>query len=93
MTNYQLQGTEGCYESARRPGSGTGCGCGDDRAARPLAGPRRVCRRVFAGRLARRTGSRGAGRHGGGDYYAMADFVAAIVAGSAPRVGITRRWI
>lgn len=89
MTNYQLQGTEGCYESARAPGERHRVWL-RGRSGRP---DRWQDLDEYADEFlpadwrAGQAAAEQAG-HGGGDYYAMADFVAAIVAGSAPRVGI-----
>ena len=89
MTNYQLQGTDGCYESARAPG---------ERHRVWLRGRSGKADQwqdldVFADEFLPaewRVGQAAAERagHGGGDFFAMADFVDAIVACRPPRVGI-----
>ena len=89
MTNYQLQGTDGCYESARAPGeknriwlrsrdpeAKTWCDL-DELAAEytPEAW------RVHAD-AARKAG------HGGGDFFEILDFIEAVRGVAPPPVGI-----
>lgn len=89
MTNYQLQGTDGCYESARAPGErhriwlrGRAGGADRWQDLDELADEYLPTEWRAAEDVAQQAG------HGGGDYYAIADFVRAIATGAAPRVGI-----
>jgi hypothetical protein len=89
MSNYQLQGTDGCYESGRAPGErdriwlrGRSGQADHWQDLEELADEFLPAERRAAEKAAQRAG------HGGGDYYAIADFVWAILTGAAPRVGI-----
>ena len=88
MTNYQLQGTEGCYESARAPGERNRVWL-KGRSGRPDVWQDLDAYDEFLP-PAWRAGEAAAERagHGGGDYFAMADFIEAIVTGAPPWVGI-----
>ena len=89
MTNYQLQGTDGCYESARAGGEphrvwlrGRAKDANtwqnlDELAAEFLPETWRQHAEIAA-----RTG------HGGGDYYEVLDFVTALRGEAPPPVGI-----
>jgi len=89
MTNYALQGTDGCYESARAAGERNRIWlrsrCPDANTWLDLVDledeflPRR---RKELSRQAARTG------HGGGDFFELLDFVEAIRDGRPPVVGI-----
>ena len=89
MTNYQLQGTDGCYESARAPGerdriwlrsrAADAANWLDLASLEPELLPETWLRLE---QVARRTG------HGGGDYYVIAEFAAAVRDGSAMPIGI-----
>ncbi|MCS6829462.1 MAG: GNAT family N-acetyltransferase, partial [bacterium] len=89
MNVYQLQGTDGCYESARAHGEQDRVWlrslCPDMNTWLPLHGleaqflPEEWKRQE---ELARRTG------HGGGDYFVMADFVAAVRGERPPAVDV-----
>ena len=95
VTNYQLQGTDGCYESARAPGEvdrvwlrsrATGDG---DRAWTPLAD----LADEFLPDEWRRAGEANAmgghgGGHGGGDSLEVIDFLAACRGTRKPTIGI-----
>lgn len=86
--NYQLQGTDGCYESARADGerdriwvrarsSGTEWRDLEELAGEFLPARWRACEEA----------ARGAG-HGGGDLLQMLDFVDAVRDGTRPELGI-----
>ena len=89
MTNYQLQGVDGCYESARAPGEKNRVWL---RSYDPdptswtdledLAGKFTPPLWKEYGQLAEGVG------HGGGDMLQMLDFVAAIRGGSQPPIGV-----
>jgi predicted dehydrogenase len=89
MTNYQLQGTEGCYESARAPGEGhriwLRSKSSDPNAWLDLASLEAEYLpedwRQFE-EVARQAG------HGGGDYFEILDFVGACLGQRQPPVGI-----
>ena len=89
MTNYQLQGTDGCYESARAPGErdriwlrslGTDANTWTD--LEELADEFMSDSWRVHGELAARAG------HGGGDLLDIMDFVDAIHRGVEPVIGI-----
>jgi len=89
MTNYALQGTKGAYESARRAGEGNWIWlqdlCDDPNRWVPLESLEaeylpEIWRDPPAEALQ-------AG-HGGGDYFEVMDFVAAVKGEGAPAVGI-----
>ncbi len=89
MTNYSLQGTEGCYESARAAGEQGRLWLrtlsDDPNKWLPLdsLGEEYLSAEWRAKEaLARRTG------HGGGDFYVISDWVQAIRTGQAPPIGI-----
>jgi predicted dehydrogenase len=89
MTNYQIQGTDGCYESARAHGEKNriwlkSCNRGADEWSDladfeaehlPDAWRQHAAEAAQAG-------------HGGGDYFEVLDFVCAIQGACAPPVGI-----
>lgn len=89
MNVYQLQGTDGCYESARAPGEHDRVWlrnlCKDRNTWIPL----HELEEQFLPRewkqqeeQARRTG------HGGGDYFVLADFISAVRGERPPRVDV-----
>jgi hypothetical protein len=89
MANYQLQGTDGCYESARVSGEKNRlwlrAKCPDLRAWLDLS----ELEEEFlpptwreASDIAKKAG------HGGGDYFEIVDFVAAIEGKSPPPIGL-----
>ena len=89
MTNYQLQGTDGAYESARAPGETDRiwlrARSQDPNRWLPLPSLEDeflpdIWRQAEA--AAAKTG------HGGGDYFTLAGFVTAIVQDSPPEIGI-----
>ncbi|NIA20564.1 MAG: GNAT family N-acetyltransferase [Anaerolineaceae bacterium] len=89
MTNYELQGTDGCYESARAPGQ---CDriwlrakCGDDGRWLDL----KTLEDEFLPDFWKEAdeSARGAG-HGGGDYFEMLDFIDASLGKRPVTVGI-----
>ena len=89
MTNYQLQGTDGCYESARAPGERNRVWlrsrCKDANTWLDLADLADEFLPDFwkhADEAARRAG------HGGGDYFEVLDFVDAALGKRPPPVGI-----
>ena len=92
MTNYQLQGTDGCYESARaRTASTTASGCAR-RCKDPQAWmrPGRRSRSEFLPDVWQQgleAAAKQAG-HGGGDYFEVLDFVDAIPGKRPPAIGI-----
>ena len=89
MTNYQLQGTDGCYESARAPGerdriwlrshspdANTWLDLADlEREFLPASWRK-------GAKIAGRTG------HGGGDYFVIRDFVDAVLGKQSPAIGL-----
>ena len=89
MTNYTLQGTKGCYESARRAGEGNWIWladyCKDPNEWLPLE----AFEAEFLPEIWRNPPPEAleAG-HGGGDYYEVMDFVDALEGKKPPAVGI-----
>ncbi len=89
MTNYQLQGTDGCYESARAPGE-------PDRIwLRALSKdpnqwtPLQDLEAEFLPEMWRQaTEAAQSAGHGGGDYFEVMDFIAAIRQKHPPAIGI-----
>lgn len=88
-TNYQLQGTEGCYESARAPGERDRIWLAKVHGAPRRWGDLAELEEEYlpdwwrsAEELARRSG------HGGGDFFEVVDFVKAITDGAPPPVGV-----
>jgi predicted dehydrogenase/GNAT superfamily N-acetyltransferase len=88
MTNYQLQGMDGAYESARSAGERdrvwlrSVCGAGDWKDLADVAPAHYPAGWLKAQEQASKSG------HGGGDYYTLVDFVEAIRDGRPPEVGI-----
>jgi len=89
MTNYQLQGTDGCYESARAPGEPhrvwLRSRCGDAHTWLHLADLEDEFLPDYwkeGEENARRVG------HGGGDYFEILDFLDAVEGKRPPVVGI-----
>ena len=89
MTNYSLQGTDGCYESARAKGERNRIWlrsrCPDPNGWMDLEELEEEFLPAFwktADDSARRAG------HGGGDYFEILDFVAAIDGTREPEIGI-----
>ncbi|MGQ9632494.1 MAG: Gfo/Idh/MocA family protein [bacterium] len=89
MANYTLQGTDGCYESARAPGERNRIWLrlkSDDPNEwldlEDLEGEFLPEFWREASEIARETG------HGGGDFFVIADFVGAILAKKPPIIGI-----
>jgi len=89
MTNYALQGTDGCYESARAPGDTNRIWlrsrCADPNAWLDLS----ALGEEFLPQAWRNLPdeARSAG-HGGGDYFVIADFMDAIRGEKPPAIGI-----
>ena len=88
MTNYQLQGTDGCYESARS---------GEDKnriwlrsqSAEPEWSELETLAEEHLPEWYREAAEEAAkAGHGGGDYYELREFLKAISDGGAPIVGI-----
>jgi predicted dehydrogenase len=89
MTNYTLQGTKGAYESARRSGEGNWAWL-EDYASDPNEWtPLEAFEQEFLPEIWRNPPPEAlqAG-HGGGDYFEVMDFVAAIQGLRPPPVGI-----
>jgi predicted dehydrogenase len=87
MTNYQLQGTEGAYESARAPGERNRIWLqcmGGDMAWHEL---QELDERLPAWWRELQEAAQHTG-HGGGDLYVIAEFLAAIREGRPPLLGI-----
>jgi len=89
MTNYSLQGTDGCYESARASGDrdriwlrAKGDEPNEWLDLESLADAYLPQRYRELEELAKRTG------HGGGDFFVVADFCRCILEDSEPEVGI-----
>jgi len=92
MNNYQLQGTDGAYESARAPGERHRIWL---RALNPerdrwldLMQAEQELEPYLPEDWRRDDAVASAAGHGGGDYYVVADFVHAIRTGTEPAVGI-----
>jgi predicted dehydrogenase len=89
MTNYQLQGTDGCYESARAPGGRNRIWlrskCLEANAWMDLDELEQEY--LPASWRAGAEQARAAG-HGGGDYYAVREFIETIVQGTPPPIDI-----
>ena len=89
MTNYQLQGTDGCYESARAPGErdriwlrSRSADAANWLDLASLESEYLPETRLRLEQVANRAG------HGGGDFFVIAEFAAAIRDGSAMPIGI-----
>jgi len=93
MDNYQLQGTDGCYESARSPeesnriwlstfDDATDSGGYEWRDLAALEAEYLPDRYLDPPEAAEEAG------HGGGDYYQLVDFVDSLVEGVSPPIGI-----
>ena len=89
MTNYQLQGTDGCYESARAHGEPTASGCASFSKDPNTWMRLEELEEQFlpddwkqASEAARKAG------HGGGDYFEVIDFIAACTGQRPPAIGI-----
>jgi predicted dehydrogenase len=94
MNNYQLQGTDGAFESARAPGERhriwlRALNPERDRWLDLMAIEKELASYLPAGWREDEAAAQAAG-HGGGDYYVVADFVNAIRQGKQPAVGIHR---
>jgi predicted dehydrogenase len=89
MTNYTLQGTKGAYESARRPGEGNWVWLSDYSEDPNVWMPLEGFEAEFLPEIWRNPPPEAlqAG-HGGGDYFEVMDFVAAIRGEKAPPIGI-----
>ena len=99
LTNYQLQGTDGCYESARAPGERNSVWLRSRDAANADAGPYEDAHREWrdleelaeeflpeSWRVYGELAKRSG--HGGGDLLEFLDFVDAIERGVEPVIGI-----
>ena len=89
MTNYTLQGTKGAYESARRPGEGNWVWladyCVDPNQWVPLS----QFEDEFLPALWRNPPPEALNAgHGGGDYFEVMDFVAAVLGQAPPPIDI-----
>jgi len=94
MNNYQLQGTDGAFESARAPGEPhriwlRALNPERDRWLDLMAIEEELAPHLPTGWREDEAAAQAAG-HGGGDYYVVADFVHAIRQGTEPAVGIHR---
>ena len=89
MTNYQLQGTDGCYESARAPGEPNRIWLRSERAESDRWQDLSELEEKYLPEHWRRAGEAAklAG-HGGGDYFEIQDFVEAALGLRAPDIGI-----
>ena len=89
MTNYQLQGTDGCYESARAAGGRhriwLRSRCDDPNEWLDLAELEEEFLPAFWKEAT--DAARSAG-HGGGDYFEILDFVDAALGGRPPAIGV-----
>ena len=89
MTNYQLQGTDGCYESARAHGEKHRVWLRGKTADANTWMDLEDLAAEFLPDAWRRHGEAAAkAGHGGGDYYEVLDFVAAVRGEAPPPVGI-----
>ncbi|MBC7235252.1 MAG: Gfo/Idh/MocA family oxidoreductase [Chloroflexi bacterium] len=88
MANYQLQGTDGCYESARWPGGRhriwLRSRCPEPNVWHDLE---EFAEFLPASWLRREEQAHQTG-HGGGDFYVISDFVEAILENKEPPIGI-----
>ena len=88
QTNYTLQGTKGCYESARRKGEGNWVWveghCKDANTWLPLDTFAEYLPEFWRNPSPEAT----AAGHGGGDYFEVVDFVDAISGRRPPAIGI-----
>ena len=89
MSNYQLQGTDGCYESARAQGE-TGrvwlrSKCNDANAWLKIDD---LTEEFLPDFWKKATETAAKAGHGGGDYFEVLDFVDAIVGKRPPAIGI-----
>ena len=89
MTNYQLQGTDGCYESARAAGEKhriwLRARCPDRNSWLDLE---TLASEFLPEHWQRHAGAAAAAGHGGGDYFEVLDFVDAILGRRPAAVGI-----
>jgi predicted dehydrogenase len=89
MTNYALQGTEGCYESARAAGERNRIWlrsrCPDANTWLDLAELEDEFLPGWWKALSEQAARTG---HGGGDFFELADFVEAVRQGRSPAVGV-----
>lgn len=93
MTNYQLQGTTGCYESARASGEKNRIWLSEEGKRRAETSPSWVGLEELeerylpaAWRDIQATAARSG--HGGGDYFVLTEFAESIRSGRPPLVGI-----
>ena len=89
MTNYQLQGTDGCYESARAPGEPDRIWLRSERAEPDQWQSLEELEEKYLPEQWRKAGeaARSAG-HDGGDYFEVLEFVDAALGKRAPNIGI-----
>ena len=89
MTNYQLQGTDGCYESARALGEPHRIWLRSERAEHDRWQNLEELEEKYLPERWREAGvdARSAG-HGGGDYFEILDFVDAALGRHSPDIGI-----
>ena len=89
MTNYQLQGTDGCYESARAPGEPDRIWLRSERAEPDQWQCLEELEEKYLPEQWRKAGeaARSAG-HDGGDYFEVLEFVDAALGKRAPNIGI-----
>lgn len=92
MTNYQLQGTDGCYESARAKNEANRIwlrGKGDEE--KPDWSRLETLEDAYLARSWREDAdAAAAGGHGGGDYFVMKEYFASIRESRAPLIGMHR---
>ncbi len=88
MHNHQLQGTDGCYESARAPGERNRIWLrAKSRDANTWMDLDELDTYLPDEYAALEAAAQASG-HGGGDFYALWEFVNAVVTGSPPPIGI-----
>ena len=89
MTNYALQGTDGCYESARAPGERHRIWLRAHSAdANTWLDLEDLAPEYLPASWAERESAARQAGHGGDDYYVIADFIAAVRGQAPPPIGI-----
>jgi mycothiol synthase len=89
MTNYQLQGTDGCYESARAEGQANRVWLRSRNAGKDVWTDLDTLQDEFLPQAWRDHYERASqAGHGGGDYFEVLDFIDAVLGTRPPPVGI-----
>ena len=89
MTNYQLQGTDGCYESARAPGERDRVWLRSlDKDTREWIDLATLEDEILPDALKAHLEFASRAGHGGSDYFSILDFLEAILGVHPPTVGI-----